>query len=196
MGRGALGLFSTGARLSIARQIDGVQHLQRHLAAWLYTVCRNRALDVGKKEWRMQALDQETVEARVAQGPGPDVRAEVREECALGLEAISALPGPQQEAFRLKFEHGLTYRLLSDPVNEVARAYGVAFELPPGLRSFHRTLGLDLEQFNGDDSWVLPIPATFVVGADGKVHYSATSPDPTQRPDPQLAIQALRELRS
>ena len=84
--------------------------LDGHLAQWLYRVCRNRALDVGKKEWRMQELDQQTLEARVAQGPGPDVRAEVREECALVLEAISALPGPQQEAFRLKFEHGLTYR--------------------------------------------------------------------------------------
>ena len=81
-----------------------------HLAQWLYRVCRNRALDVGKKESRMQALDRQTAETRVAQDPGPDARAEVREECALVLEAVSALPGRQQEAFRLKFEHGLTYR--------------------------------------------------------------------------------------
>ena len=87
--------------------------LDGHMAQWLYRVCRNRAIDVGKKEGRMQALDRQTAEAQAAQGPGPDVRAEVREECALVLEAVSALPGPQQEAFRLKFEHGLTYREIS-----------------------------------------------------------------------------------
>ena len=84
--------------------------LDGHLGQWLYRVCRNRALDVGKKEGRTHALDQQTAEAQTAKGPGPDVRAEVREECALVLEALSALPGRQQEAFRLKFEHGLTYR--------------------------------------------------------------------------------------
>ena len=84
--------------------------LDGHMAQWLYRVCRNRALDVGKKEGRMQALDRQTAEAQAAPGPGPDVRAEVQEECALVLEALSALPEPQQEAFRLKFEHGMTYR--------------------------------------------------------------------------------------
>ena len=84
--------------------------LDGHMAQWLYRVCRNRALDVGKKEGRMQALDLQAAEAQAAPGPAPDVRAEVQEECALVLEALSALPGPQQEAFRLKFEHGLTYR--------------------------------------------------------------------------------------
>ena len=84
--------------------------LDGHMAQWLYRVCRNRALDVEKKEGRMQALDWQRAEALAAPEPGPDVRAEVREECALVLEALAALPGPQQEAFRLKFEHGLTYR--------------------------------------------------------------------------------------
>ena len=84
--------------------------LDGHMAQWLYRVCRNRALDVGKKEGRMQALDLRMAEAQAAPGPGPDVRAEVQEECALVLEALSALPEPQQEAFRLKFEHGMTYR--------------------------------------------------------------------------------------
>jgi len=87
--------------------------LDGHMAQWLYRVCRNRALDVGKKEGRMQALDWHVIEAQVAPGPAPDAQAEVREECALVLEALAALPGPQQEAFRLKFEHGLTYREIS-----------------------------------------------------------------------------------
>ncbi len=117
------------------------------------------------------------------------------EIASLGATMIAISPQLEEHNKSIAKEQDLTYHLLSDPGNEVARSYGVALALPRDLREFHRNLGLDLEHFNGDDSWVLPIPATFVVGADGVVHYSATSPDPTRRPDPQLAIQALRKLR-
>jgi len=91
--------------------------LDGHLAPWLYTVCRNRALDVRKKEGRMQALQQSEAEARPDAAPGPGHRASLREEHALVLEAVAALPANQQEAFRLKFEHGLTYRDISRVMN-------------------------------------------------------------------------------
>jgi RNA polymerase sigma-70 factor (ECF subfamily) len=91
--------------------------LNGRLAPWLYTVCRNRALDVRKKEGRMQALKQYEAEARPDAAPGPGRRAIAREEHALVLEAVAALPANQQEAFRLKFEHGLTYRDISRVMN-------------------------------------------------------------------------------
>ena len=91
--------------------------LNGRLAPWLYTVCRNRALDVRKKEGRMQALQQSEAEARPDAAPGPGRCAIVREEHALVLEAVAALPANQQEAFRLKFEHGLTYRDISRVMN-------------------------------------------------------------------------------
>lgn len=91
--------------------------LNGRLAPWLYTVCRNRALDVRKKEGRMQALHQAEAEAWPDAGQGPGRRAIVREEHALVLEAVAALPANQQEAFRLKFEHGLTYRDIGRVMN-------------------------------------------------------------------------------
>lgn len=91
--------------------------LNGRLAPWLYTVCRNRALDVRKKEGRMQALQQTEAEARPDRSPGPHMRAMVREEHALVLEVIATLPANQQEAFRLKFEHGLTYREIGHVMN-------------------------------------------------------------------------------
>ncbi len=91
--------------------------LNGRLAPWLYTVCRHRALDVRKKEGRMQALEQVEAEARRDETPGPVDRASMREEHALVLEAVAALPANQQEAFRLKFEHGLTYRDISKVMN-------------------------------------------------------------------------------
>lgn len=91
--------------------------LDGHVAAWLYTVCRNRALDVMKKEGRMEALRQERAEAQADPAPGPQIRAARREEHALVLEVLATLPPNQQEAFRLKFEHGLSYREIGRVMN-------------------------------------------------------------------------------
>ena len=84
-----------------------------HVAAWLYTVCRNRALDVRKKEARMQPLPQGTAENYRSSAPPPRAVAEHHETHELVLEAMAALPEKQQEAFRLKFQSGMSYKEIS-----------------------------------------------------------------------------------
>ncbi len=83
------------------------------MAAWLYTVCRNRAFDVVKKEGRMEALEPSRAEAAANGKPGPRAVAERHEAHGLVVETVKALPDKQQEAFRLKFEDELTYREIS-----------------------------------------------------------------------------------
>lgn len=87
--------------------------LKDHLVPWLYTVCRNRALDVRKKEGRMNVLTPEHVEARPSDAPSPGTLAERSEDCEAMLDVLHDLPEDQQEIFRLKFEHGMTYREIS-----------------------------------------------------------------------------------
>lgn len=96
----------TFLRLCTARR----EEVEDHLAAWLYTVCRNRALDVRKKEARMEPLCEATVAARADEGAGPSAVAARNETQALVLDTLSTLPTEQQEAFRLKFQDGMTYR--------------------------------------------------------------------------------------
>ena len=81
-----------------------------HLAPWLYTVCRNRAFDLRKKEGRMSVLNQEQAEARPSDAPLPDTMAERSENRDAILGVLDNLPEQQQEIFKLKFEHGMTYR--------------------------------------------------------------------------------------
>ena len=81
-----------------------------YLPQWLYRVCRNRALDVRKKEGRMSSLEQAHVLSFNGNGRATENRAESNEMHALVLEAVGRLPEKQQEVFRLKFEHGMTYR--------------------------------------------------------------------------------------
>jgi len=88
--------------------------LDGRLAPWLYTVCRNRAIDVRKKDGRMNTMEPAVMDGRPGNLPGPNVIAIRNEKHAALLAAVDRLPEHQQEAFRLKFEHGLTYRQIAE----------------------------------------------------------------------------------
>ena len=91
--------------------------LEGKLAPWLYTVCRNRALDVRQKEARMDVLEHTKLESRATKDAGPDAMAARNEDHAALLAILAELPEDQQEIFRLKFEHGMTYREIAAVVN-------------------------------------------------------------------------------
>jgi len=83
------------------------------LAEWLFTVCRNLALDVRGKETRMKFLDDERARETTSPEPSPpDVveQAEARSEI---LKMVDRLPDNQREVLRLKFQEGLSYKEIS-----------------------------------------------------------------------------------
>ena len=84
-----------------------------HLAPWLYRVCRNRALDVIKKEKRMQPMDDVMLAEQTSPQPPPRAVAEGRETASIVLAALAELPANQQEVFRLKFQEQLSYKEIS-----------------------------------------------------------------------------------
>lgn len=84
--------------------------LDGRLAPWLYTVCRNRALDVLRKEGRLDQLPGTALVEEPAPGPTPARALEDREALGEVLRALSALPDSQQEVLRLKFEAELSYQ--------------------------------------------------------------------------------------
>ncbi|MDE3205089.1 MAG: AhpC/TSA family protein [Acidobacteriota bacterium] len=88
----------------------------------------------------------------------------------------------------------LAFPVLSDVGNIVARTYGLVFSLPEDLREVYAGFGLDLPAANGDDTFELPMPATFVVGTDGKVTWRFVDSDYTRRAEPDDVIDALRSL--
>jgi peroxiredoxin len=83
---------------------------------------------------------------------------------------------------------------LRDPGNEVARRYGVAFEVPEDLRKVYRGFGLDLAKANDDPSWTLPMPARFVIDRGGIIRAADVDPDYTQRTEPSETLAVLRSL--
>ena len=92
------------------------EHLDGHLAEWLFTVCRNGALDVRRKEQRMTTMTLEAVADSVGNEPQPDHAAEQRDSTEKILSLLAELSPNQQEVLRLRFQHGLSYREISSVI--------------------------------------------------------------------------------
>ena len=108
------------------------------LAEWLFTVCRNRALDVLRKEGRMTRLGDEQVHTCRSPDPDPADAAELRDSAARVLAGLDALPDSQRDVIRLKFQNGFSYR-------EISRISGhsvsnVGFLIHTGLKTLRKRL--------------------------------------------------------
>lgn len=91
-------------------------------------------------------------------------------------------------------QNGLRFPILSDRNGEVGAQFNLRWTLPEYLRVAHRTLGADLTQFNGEDSWTLPMPARYVVAQDGTIAYAEVNGDYTRRPEPSAMFPVLEQL--
>lgn len=87
--------------------------LEGHLAEWLFTVCRHRALDVLRKEGRMRQFEDGQMERVSADEPRPSRAIEAAETHDALLRLIGRLPPNQQEVIRLKFQNGFSYKEIS-----------------------------------------------------------------------------------
>jgi len=113
---------------------------------------------------------------------------------ALGATFIAI--SPQLQSFNQEFteEKKLTFEILSDPGNEVAQRYGLTFKLPEDLKEIYVKFNIDLEKYNGDDSWTLTLPARLIIDQKGIIRYAEINADYTVRPDPEETIAALKKI--
>ena len=78
--------------------------------------------------------------------------------------------------------HSLTFPLLSDPGCKVADSFGLAYALPQYMQKYYRGILVNIPFVNGDETWRLPLPGTFVVGQDGTILYAEAHADFRVRP--------------
>ncbi len=86
--------------------------------------------------------------------------------------------------------------LLRDPMLGVALQYGLVYLVPEALRQFYLDRGFDLASELSTGSWLLPLPADFVVDRSGCVALSFAESDFTRRLDPKLIVETLETLSS
>jgi RNA polymerase sigma factor (sigma-70 family) len=81
-----------------------------YLPQWLFTVCHNRAMDVRRKERRMQAASADGIRACESDDRDPAKIAERQEGAGRAVQLLALLPENQQEVIRLRFQNGLSYK--------------------------------------------------------------------------------------
>ena len=111
--------------------------LNGHLEPWLFTVCRNRALDVRRKEGRMNPPTETTAEPS-SNSPDAFVSMEQAETFQTALRILETLPSSQQEVIRLKFQSELSYKEISQVTG--LSVTNVGFLIHAGLRRIRQTM--------------------------------------------------------
>ena len=101
------------------------ENLDAAPAKWLFTVCRNRALNVCRKERRMMYVEHDILEEREAAAPAPFDGIERKEAGAFLFRILATLPPRQQEVLQLKFQNDLSYQEIADITNTSAGSVGV-----------------------------------------------------------------------
>jgi len=109
-----------------------------------------------------------------------------------GATLVAVSPQTVQQSFFMRDQHKLRFTLLSDAANKVARQFGLTYRVPDEQRAVYQRAFVNLPFVNGDDSWELPIPATYIIDRDGSVISASADEDYMERPEPAEVLRALK----
>jgi peroxiredoxin len=111
-----------------------------------------------------------------------------------GAQLVAISPQTPDESLSTAEKNELAFSVLSDVGSVTAKAFGIAFDLAEELRPIYARFGHALPDKNGDDSWVLPIPATYVIDTEGTIALAFRDVDYRNRLEPTEIITALRAI--
>lgn len=114
---------------------------------------------------------------------------------ALGARAVVITPDRPRFAAQLKAEAGGGFPVLTDTDNGYARSLNLVISVGAEMAGVLARSGRDLAAFQGNDAWLLPVPATFVVGRDGIILARHVDPDYRRRMDTDQLLAAVRSAR-
>jgi peroxiredoxin len=115
------------------------------------------------------------------------------EQAGATLAAIS--PQTVKQSSFMRDQHKLRFPLLSDAGNKVARFFGLTYRVPEEQEAVYRKAFVNLSFVNGDESWELPIPATYIIDGDSTVLYASANEDYLERPEPEDIVRFLQTAR-
>lgn len=108
-----------------------------------------------------------------------------------GASVVVISPMTPKQADFMRDQHKLMFPVLSDAGNKVAEQFGVAYRVPEYQQELFKTVFINLPFINGEESWMLPFPATFGIGVDRLIRYAFVEADYTLRAEPGDAIAGL-----
>jgi peroxiredoxin len=109
-----------------------------------------------------------------------------------GASLVAVSPQTVKQSFFMADQHRLGFPLLSDAGNQVARQFGLVYRVPEYQEAVYRSAFINLPLANGDDTWELPIPATYILERDGRVIYVSADEEYTERPEPGEVVERMK----
>ncbi|MGH9497133.1 MAG: peroxiredoxin-like family protein [Candidatus Sulfotelmatobacter sp.] len=109
-----------------------------------------------------------------------------------GASFVAVSPQTVKQSYFMHDQHKLRFALLSDAGNQVARQFALTYRVPTQQEAVYRRAFVNLPFTNGDESWELPIPATYIIERDGTILYASSNEDYTERPEPAEVVRFLR----
>jgi peroxiredoxin len=120
-----------------------------------------------------------------------DIAAQIR---AAGATLVAITPEAGGAALRTKVERNLDFDILCDLDNTLALECGLIFRIPDDLREAYLARGIDFAKIYGNNSWMLPAPATYIVRKDGIIAEAYVNPDFRYRLEPREILAALAKI--
>lgn len=112
-----------------------------------------------------------------------------------GATLVAVSPQTPDNSLSASEKMELSFPVLSDSGNKVAREYGLVFTVSSEVQTVQQGMGLDLSKVNGSDKWELPIPGSYVIAQDGTIALAFIDPDYTHRLEPAAILTALDQLK-
>jgi peroxiredoxin len=109
----------------------------------------------------------------------------------LGGTVVAISPETPERALSTAHKNELAFDVLSDQGNSVAKRFGLVFELPEDLRTVYESFKIDLKASNADETFELPLTATYVIAQDRKIQIAFVDTDYTKRLEPEKIIAGL-----
>jgi len=114
---------------------------------------------------------------------------------AKGVTLVAISPELPNLSLTMQEKHDLQFPVLSDLGNNLARKLGILFQQPDTMVPILKAYGVDLQTRNGDNSHVVPFPASYLIDSKGIIRYAFLDPDYTHRLEPSTALGWIDEMR-
>ena len=118
----------------------------------------------------------------------------VEEIKSAGANLIVISPQLPEKSAQLKSQLGYDYPILYDQENSIAREFGIVFTLSEPLRTIHQAFEMNIPEHNGNESYQLPLPSTFVVDSNKTIIYSYSNANWMERAEPGEYLQRLNTI--
>jgi peroxiredoxin len=112
-----------------------------------------------------------------------------------GGQVVAIMPDRQQFAEKFKTESQARFPILTDMDNGYALSLNLVVWVGAEMERMIASAGRDIPSYQGNTSWMLPIPATFVVGTDARIKARFVDPDYRKRMAVEALLTALRSAR-